>query len=678
MRWFDGEPFERIVALLTALVVVATAGVAYLQGQADARGNVAERVAQQVALEGMGLRARGEMLLAFEQQDALRVWNHYTFLGFNAEDVGDDALFEAYAAAQAQVEGLSVLLQPPYFDAETAEIDLASHEADLLIEEAALFGARFENLSNLDDAWEAKAQNYVAQLTVLAVGLFLYSLSNTIPGRIRWGFVGLATVLTVGTLAATVQTARAAVPFLPEAVLQQYASAEALAYREAYDDALATYNVVLEAAPDYVRALIGRAQVHDDLGNLDAAIADYGRVVALGGATPQVLSDMGYVHYQNGDFAIARDLALDRTAQPWADPLDFFDVGLTRLALGDEAGARDAYAQGIALAADVVLTAKAQGEAAPTAMWDALELGTIDIEAMTTCAVDAVCFGALEAEMFANAALDEAKQLNIWLREALVSLQFDAMPPVYPAGRELMALTVSAVAGGVPQTTLPQDTARFALNMGAVDLTGRETVVVKVFVDGFEDPTLRKVIPAVEVQDTIMVGLGADSSFALLDGPYAVDLYVDNVMLGQALFEIAGAPLMADDEAIVAAVAFDAVDGWSAFVDHGGVFVAEAEAGDAVAYVLVEPDVTTADVVDVFSEIWDVEVAGDPMLYPFLGGEGFRFDYTFEEDEGIIFGEAVGVVVGRDAVYVMVEVLDETRMTGALLDAVLGGVRLDE
>ena len=540
MRWFDGEPFERVVALLTAVVVVATACVAYLEGRASSRANIAERQAQQIALEGMGFQARQEIQLAFEQQDILRTWDRYYALGLDAEISGDEPLVDAYTVAEARVMALSGVLQPPYYDEETGDLDLVGHEADLLVEQSALMTAQFENLSNLEDGWDAKSQSYVAQLTVLAVGLFLFSLSNTIPGQTRWGFVGLALILTLGTLAATVQTIRQEVPFMAESVLEQYAEAEVLAHREEYEDALAIYDAVLEAEPDYVRGLIGRAAVLDELVYLDDAIADYEHVIALGRGTPQVLSDLRYTYYENGDFDLSLALAEDGVTRSLADPLDFFDLGLVRLSLGDEAGALEAYGQGINLATDVVMTAKIQEEAVPTAIWDALEFATIDIEAMELCATEDICFGALYAEDYAGATLDVGNEIDVWLRESLVSLQFDALPPEQPSERVIQTLAAKDTEGGVAQSVFTDpEISGFLLDVSSVDLSAGETVVVKVFVDGEEDPTLREVISTVGATgDYIYLGLGEDSNFVLFTGEYVVDLYLDNQLVGQALFEI--------------------------------------------------------------------------------------------------------------------------------------------
>jgi hypothetical protein len=240
------------------------------------------------------------------------------------------------------------------------------------------------------------------------------------------------------------------------------------------------------------------------------------------------------------------------------------------------------------------------------------------------------------------------------------------------------------VNGGVPQTEFfVDDTTGFLIDLNGLDLTTGNVLVMRVFVDGFEDSTLREAIPVAEVGETVYMGLGEASNFVLLSGVYTVDLYLDNLLVGQARFDIVeafgGGDIMAEDATSgTVDVSFEAVEGWSAFVEEDGVFFADADDVDAVGIVLIEPGVQADELLDVFDMAWGGDLVGEAESYSFDGVDGLRFAYTFEDGGDVFTGEAVGMIVGTDAVYVMAEVFDGESVAGPLLDAVLGGVSFSE
>jgi tetratricopeptide (TPR) repeat protein len=70
--------------------------------------------------------------------------------------------------------------------------------------------------------------------------------------------------------------------------------AEILSRHERGDEALAAYERGLQALPDDPRLLYARALLNDDLGNIDAAIGDFRRLLALQPDNAEALNALGY------------------------------------------------------------------------------------------------------------------------------------------------------------------------------------------------------------------------------------------------------------------------------------------------------------------------------------------------------------------------------------------------
>ncbi|MEL6272448.1 MAG: hypothetical protein AAFR22_21770, partial [Chloroflexota bacterium] len=382
---FNGEPFERIVAILISLVVIQAAVVGYLESQASIRADEAKRAASHFAIQAMGARARGEIDYGYAFGDAYRRFDAYDTREIIAFDRDNAAAANRFRELRNTVVGLTPLLDDPYLDAETFELDAAQYEVDTYFEEVTLLKEQFLNTAEVDDAWGAKAQTYVAQLTVLAVSLFLFGISTTSGRRTRWLFVSVSSVLSLTMLGWTLLVATTPVQGLSQAAMEAYARAQSLDYVDDVEGAVAFYDVAIAESPAYARAYVGRASNFFVLDELDASIADYETALALGATDSAVMTDLTFAYYLVGELDRAAELSLQRAAMPNADTLDFFDLGLMYFANGEIDNAQQAYTSGLEVAANRVAETRAAGEEVSSTLWFFFDLASSDLEQLVLC-----------------------------------------------------------------------------------------------------------------------------------------------------------------------------------------------------------------------------------------------------------------------------------------------------
>ncbi|MBI1878959.1 MAG: tetratricopeptide repeat protein, partial [Chloroflexi bacterium] len=336
--FFTDARFERMVAILIAVVAVLAALAGYLQAGASARSAQANRDAQRFAIQAMGRNTSGQAQLGYDLYDAFHAWSQLNTL---AQSAGEDSTTRhRYEAVRDRITGLSPLLAPPYFDP-TGQTwpDVSGYEADVYLVEATALTERFTASAQVGNAWSNKANSYVAHLTLLAVTLFLYGLSTTISGRVRWLFVIAGMAITGVTLLWLLLVVIWPVPVLADEALVAYARGVGLAYRGKFDEATAAFDQALVAAPDYANAFYERGNAHFDRGDYQAAAADYEAAQAAGRDDANVAGNLGWTYYLLGRFDDA--IEMDRHALEMDADLvgAHFNLGLALLAAGQiEAG----------------------------------------------------------------------------------------------------------------------------------------------------------------------------------------------------------------------------------------------------------------------------------------------------------------------------------------------------
>ncbi|MBL8057640.1 MAG: hypothetical protein JNK29_13135, partial [Anaerolineales bacterium] len=256
------ERFKRLLAVLIALATLAATVITFLQSDAGARDDRANRDARRYTFEAFGQRVSGDARVNFDYNRAYQAWYELNLLADSAEAREDPAAAERYRAVRDELTRLSPLLAAPYFDAAAGEPNVAQYESDTYVVAITTLTEKYLAAAVVKDAWDAKANAYVFHITLLAVALFLFGLAATLSQpATRWIFTG------VGLLIAVVAVGQAAWTFFQPVTdrreqagaIDAYARGVGLAYQGRPEEALAAFDQAVAASPDYANAFVARA-----------------------------------------------------------------------------------------------------------------------------------------------------------------------------------------------------------------------------------------------------------------------------------------------------------------------------------------------------------------------------------------------------------------------------------
>lgn len=393
--WFNGDPFERLVALLIGIVTLLSAVVGYLQVVNDGYSTKAYDQGQQFALQSIGGRARGEILAGYAWSDAYRTWLALDTQSVVALNDGDEEAAQRFLVARDRIAGLSPLLQSPYFEEATQDFpNVRAYEADLYIRETAALQENFLNADAIGAAWGEKAGKHGVQLTLFTVVLFLYSLSLTVGGPMRWPFVWLSSLIGLATTAWMIQVVLTPVTAIPQAAIQSYASGMALAHQQGYSQAQSAFDEAIQLAPKYANALYERAKTHHFLGELEEAAADYTAAMENGREDVNVYWNAGWNAYLMGDHTQAIALTEQALALAPEQLALHFNLALAQLANGQVIEAKTTYAVGVLLAEQEVEAMRSAGKDPPVSLWWYLDTAVTDLRNLHQCLESDECDGA--------------------------------------------------------------------------------------------------------------------------------------------------------------------------------------------------------------------------------------------------------------------------------------------
>ncbi|MCP4538115.1 MAG: tetratricopeptide repeat protein [Chloroflexi bacterium] len=575
--FFSGEPFERLVALLIAIVTIIAALSGFLEADAGARSDRAIRDAQQYAIQATNVKARGEVQIGYAWSDAYRLWLELDTLAFDAEQNDDSKALDRYRDIQKQIIGMSPLLAPPYFDPSTDDWpDVNAFEADLYRVETTALSERFINAAAVSDAWAGKASTYVKLLTLMAVTLFLFGLSTTVVGRASWLFVGVGALIVNVCLVWMIITIFQPVPELPDTAIVAYARGTGLAFQNDPNGAVEAFNEALEKAPDYANAYYERGTAHFDLGNFAQAAADYKAAVTTGRDDVNVLWNLGWTYYVMGRFEDATDTtkqaleaAPDRVAL-------HFNLGLAYLANDEFQLAQATYDKGIALVRQQVEDARNVDEEPPSSLWWYMETAALDLANLLNCIYDQVCIETPPYDLVSSSETiaTAAEGLNKQIRDLTIALEYSgqvtsASVMGYISDLEFAQGTYDDEGVLVDYASLPDQglQARFGMvyqeesELANIDLARRGDGINEVFVlfdyQGLEDGQLVVVKTYLNGRESIGLRLVEEwnlgtqgravlpmtppnNEFSLSPGDYRVEVYVDAHLIQQGGFAISG------------------------------------------------------------------------------------------------------------------------------------------
>ena len=547
---FSGEPFERVVAVLIALVTIIAAVVGYLQGQASIRSDRALREAQTFAIEALSQKAAGEIEIGYAWTDLWRSWSELDSQAVIAADFDDAAAAERYDTVRDRLIGLSPLLAPPYFDPDQDdEPDVAAYEADLYVVNSTYLTERFLATFEMSEAWGDKADTYVAHLTILAVTLFLYGLSVTLLGQVRWLFVVLGSLFALVTVVWVIAVYTRPISIPSEPAIRAYAEGVGRLHQESPEAAIVSFDQALALAPAYADAYFERGNAYFDLEQLDQAAANYEMAVNAGRGDISTIMELGRVYYFQGRLADALRLVQTELTLGPDHVVSYLDLGLVNLAAGQVEAAQGAFEQAMTLAGQQVAAARAAGQEPPDSLWWYLDVAATDLDSLSACLTDQECDATPPYDIVSRSVPDVAvvDAVAQQLKELTVALEYTGRPPDPSTGVDISSFEFAAELYDDNDEFIDYDiTDTFPADIGDVivlltydGMQDGQQVVVKVFLDGEEDPTLR----VLETWDQgqageteLLLSTGLLSTFT--PGEYWVEMYVDSHLVAQEGFTV--------------------------------------------------------------------------------------------------------------------------------------------
>jgi len=377
----SNQRFDQIIAVLIAVAALLAAIATFLQTQASARQAQLSRDAQRYAIQAMGGNASGETELSYQWEGAYQTWSELDDLARVANKSNDTLAAERYNTVRDQIANIGKMLQDPYFGSDTGYFpDVGKYQADTYLVRTTELSERFKDTSVQQNMWSDKASAHIVQLTLLAVTLALYGLSTTVSDRSRVLFVGAGSLIAVVAVIWLVATVLQPVPALPDDAIRAFATGAGLDQQSKYEEAIATYDDALQAAPAYANALYARGFAYLRLNQYDDAVKDLQAARAAGRDDTYVGWNLGWIYYLQGKFEDA--IQIDQVVLA-RDPNQIglrLNLALARLANGENAAAKDEFASAFDLAAQIVADAHAEGREPPASLWYYLDAGALDLQ----------------------------------------------------------------------------------------------------------------------------------------------------------------------------------------------------------------------------------------------------------------------------------------------------------
>ncbi len=546
--------FNKAIAFAIALVTLLASVIAFLQGDAAARDDRANRESKQYAIQAFGKQISGEAHFSYDLR-AYHLAERFELQSIAASNRGDDTTALRNEKLAKEITQFSPLLAPPYGKISpdgTFNVDVPRYESDLYVVETTKLRELYMAASEVKDKWDYKANTYIKHITLLAVALFLFGLSTTLSqGAARWIFAASGLIFSLGALGWAIYTMITPVFDLREQgnAIQNYAEGIGLSYQEKYKEAIAAFDRAIQAYPAYTNALVGRAEAYSALEDYSAAAKDYEEAIRAGDQRYYVAGDLGWTYFMLGNF----DDAVTMTRQALEKSPDElwlrFQLGLLRLVRGEVEAAQQEYQQGMDAAVRQVAEAKAANQEPPSYLWWGLEDGASTLEYIIYHIETPQKYPPIEKIVKPQEVKKVAQELAYKLNSLAVSLEYIGKPP-QPTTAKLSPLKFAAPIvdenGEVMDYSEPTDHFKVGLDEVGVlfdyeNMKNGMSFIMKLYIDGIEDPSWRIVQQwdlGEKGEAVIPLSYAFSDAYTFAEGEYTVQVYVDYQLLQQGTFYI--------------------------------------------------------------------------------------------------------------------------------------------
>jgi tetratricopeptide (TPR) repeat protein len=546
--------FNKVIAVLIAVVTLITAVVAYAQSDAGGRDDQANRDGMRYILEAFGTQVSGDARVNYDYNVAYQAMYEYDLLANSTANRENKVASENYTQMAAEMKKLSPMLAAPYLDGNAgASPNVALYESDVYLVKITALLEKFTAASGVKDAWDSKANTYIVHLTLLAVSLFLFGLSTAMSnGKTRWVFAGggVAFAIIASVWAASIYMQPVFDLRTRGDAIDQYSTGMGLSHQEKYDEAIGAFDKAIAAYPQYVNALAERASAQSSLGNFEKSIADYESAIAAGDRRANTYGSLAYQYHLVGNFEKAVEMDRKAVDGSGSELWPQFDLGLNLMASGKIDEGQAVYQKGIQTAITKVVEAKKAGTEAPSYLWYGLEDGADMLDGMITD-ISAGTEGSPAAKI---AKPDEfkaaAEKLLVQLKSTAASLEFSGAAP---AGELTAAISPFSFVqpekddeGNVTGYSEPTDSFEYGIDEFTVqfdykNMPAGKDVLFKIFINGTEDPSWRIQQPwelGAEGTADIPISYAYSDTFVFEPGKYTVEMFVDNQLAQRGSFII--------------------------------------------------------------------------------------------------------------------------------------------
>ncbi|HLF91106.1 MAG TPA: tetratricopeptide repeat protein [Anaerolineales bacterium] len=546
------DRFQSFVSILIATVTIIAATTAFLQAFAGNQAAEANRQAQELSLQATTKRVTGAVQFSYDWQGAFQTWREIDLQIIHAEQEGDTLAIERYTELRDRVASLSPLLGPPYYETSVNWPDSARYEADLYIVDSTRLTEQFTAQAELGNAWDDIANAFVIQLTLLAVTLSLYGLSNSLKSWVRWLFVFVGLSMVVFNLGWMAYLLIAPLPELPQAAIEAYAQGVGMAYQARDQEAIQYFDQALSIQPEYANALYERANSYFYLGDYTNAAQGYEAALDAGRDDTSLGWNLGWTYYLLGQFDDAVSINQQAlTRDPTLIGLRM-NQGLVLLAAGRFGNAEVEYTRALEEAARQVSASRAAGQEPPSSLWFYLDAGAADLESLldtlngTPKAWTQSPPASVISTDLSNLQNDALGYIR-GIKEASASLEYtgqlpglssNAMVPSMQAGEKIDDDAGNFLRYDITES-FPNGTNDVVILFDYSGMQTGQSEIWKVYVNGFEDPSLR-VVSDWKLEDTgsavKQITFAYSNVFVFTPGEYVVELYVDYHLMQSVKF----------------------------------------------------------------------------------------------------------------------------------------------
>ncbi len=549
------DTFNRTIAIAIALVSLLTAVVAFLQGDAAARDDRANRDSKRYALEALGKEVSGDarVNLDYSMYDML---NDLELQAFAAEQRGDETAANRYRRMAQEALSLSPLFKSPYYSpqqATDASPNISQYEADTYLVEITALREKFLAASAVKEGWDYKANTYIIHITLFAVSLFMFGLSTTIgAGKAR------KVLATAGTFFALAAVIWAGILYTKPvfdlrqqgAAIDHYAKGVGLAHQNRNTEAITMFDQALAAYPDYIEALIERSNSHSALENYDAAVRDLEKALSLGEKRPSIAGELAWLYYITGRFdeAIATNQFALQSApnELWIH----FDLALALLAAGQTDAAQEAYKLGMATATGMVSQADQERKEPSSYIWWGLQDGADSLAELIDSIQAKEKYTPAEKAVNPEKIITEGNKIVADIKSLALALEYTDKPPVGALSAKISPLSFAEpeyneqdelTGHSQPTDTFPAGLQEIVVLFDYAGVKDGSEYILKLYVNGEEDPSWR----IVEIWNLggsgsaeIPLSYAYSDVFHFAAGEYIVELYFDKHLASRGKFYV--------------------------------------------------------------------------------------------------------------------------------------------